>query len=77
MSIKRLYKITKIAPLSNPVANKKMGIAPILATAREFASCKESNQLHFRRKDTKKYGRMKNTQLATANINKNIEKDLD
>ena len=61
-SIKKLYKITKITALLNPVANN-MGIARIfrlfLATAREFASWKESNQLHLRKKDKKKYGRIK------------------
>ena len=53
-----------------------MDFQAVLATAREFVSWKKSNELHLRRKGKKKYGRIKNAQLATANINKNIEKKI-
>ena len=68
MSIKKLYKITKTTPLSKPAA-KKMGIARIFSLIGNSKlvtgelSCKVSNQLHLRRKDKKKYGRIKKTQL--------------
>ena len=81
MGIKKLYKVTKITPLSNPEWQIRcrwglLGFSGFLATARDFVSSKKSNELHLRRKDKKKYGRIKNAQLATANINKNIEKKI-
>ena len=70
MNIKKLYKITKITPLSNPVANK-IGIARIFRLfqqqeessppARKAISCLSEEK-------TKKYGRIKNTQLQQIQI---------
>ena len=78
MSIKKLQKITKITPLSNPVANKIKGL---LGFSGFFSNSKRVRFLQGKqsvaspkKKQEKTWQNKKYT--ITANINKNIEKKI-
>ena len=78
MSIKKLYKITKIAPPSNAVANKIRGL---LGFSGFFSNSKRDRLLQGKQSVPSSKKRQEeiwqNKKYAiTANINKNTEKKI-
>ena len=81
MSINKLHKVTKITPLSNPEWQIRcrwglLGFSRFFSNSKGVRIPERKQAVASPKKYNKKYGRTKNVQLATANINKNREKDL-